>query len=689
MHRKITSYLLAIVTSFFATHPTAAQSMTNSFNLMPMPAHIEATGEKFHLPDSFRVAVSGNPHARLYAGATRFLRRLAGRTGFFLPQDQITPHDTVQAPDLRIRCQRPGKVALSEDESYSLQISASGIELQAVTDLGALHGLETLLQLLAADSSGYFFPGVRIDDRPRFPWRGLMIDASRHFQPVEVIKRNLDGMAAVKLNVLHLHLSDDQGFRIESKVYPKLHEMGSDGQYYTQAQIRDLIAYADARGIRVVPEFDVPGHTTSWLVGYPELGSAPGPYKIERTWGIQYPVLNPAKKSTYKFLDKFFGEMAALFPDPYFHIGGDEVEAPGYHEAKHWNENPEIQAFMKKHHLADNAALQAYFNQKVLKILTKHRKIMVGWDEILHKDMPTNIVIQSWRGRDAMIKAAQKGYQSILSNGYYIDLNQPTDFHYLNDPLPADTPLTEEEQKLILGGETTMWAEFVSPENIDSRIWPRTAAIAERFWSPREVNDVHDMYRRLDKISLELEEHGLTHVKNYGMMLRRLCRGYDIAALQTLVDVIEPVKIYKRNQLRPHTSTSPLTRAVDAAHPDAKVAREFRWDVEQYLQDPTANAALAASLQARLQTWQENHEKLVPVIRRSPILREIEPLSQDLQDMATIGLQALALFTEEKSPSPGWQQQAEAAIARAKEPQAQVELMILPAIEQLVQAVSK
>ena len=344
---------------------------------------------------------------------------------------------------------------------------------------------------------------------------------------------------------------------------------------------------------------------------------------------------------------------------------------------------------MKKHHLADNAALQAYFNQKVLKILTKHGKIMVGWDEILHKDMPTSIVIQSWRGRDAMIKAAQMGYQSILSNGYYIDLNQPTDFHYLNDPLPADTPLSPEEQKLILGGETTMWAEFVSPENIDSRIWPRTAAIAERFWSPREVNDVRDMYRRLDEISLELEEHGLTHIKNYGMMLRRLCRSDDIGALKAFVDLVEPVKIYKRNQLRAHTSISPLTRVVDTARPDAKVARQFRWDVEQYLQDPAADTALAASLQARLQTWQQNHEKLVPVIRRSPILQEIKSLSQDLQTVAGIGLEALAALSGHKTLSPEWQQQAEAAIAQAKEPRGQVELMIVPAIEQLVQAVGQ
>src|SRR5262249_33035526 len=173
-----------------------------------------------------------------------------------------------------------------ENESYSLNATDKQAVLTAPTVVGAIRGLETLLQLIEGDSQGYFIPAVDIQDKPRFPWRGLLIDSCRHFQPLEVIKRELDGMAAVKLNVLHWHLSEDQGFRVESRKYPKLYQMGSDGLYYTQEQIRDVIAYATERGIRVVPEFDMPGHSTSWLVGYPELGSAPGPYQIERKWGV-------------------------------------------------------------------------------------------------------------------------------------------------------------------------------------------------------------------------------------------------------------------------------------------------------------------------------------------------------------------------------------------------------------------
>jgi len=664
--------------------PAITQERPIPVNLMPQPAQFAVQTGQFRLHETFTIAVTGQPETRLYRVASRALRRLAGRTGLFFKQGFVQAGVNPDSAQLVLHCERPGQVRLGEDESYALTVTPEKIRLQAPTDIGALRGLETLLQLLAADEQGYFFPAVTIKDGPRFPWRGLLIDACRHFMPLEVILRNLDAMAAVKLNVLHWHLSEDQGFRVESKVYPKLHELGSDGFYYTQAQIKEVIAYAAERGIRVVPEFDVPGHSTSWLVAYPELGSAAGPYQIEREWGIFYPVINPAREFTYQFLDKFFGEMAALFPDPYFHIGGDEIEH-GSREAKHWNENPEIQAFKKKHNLPDNAALQAHFNRRVLAILTRHGKIMVGWDEILHPDMPKNIVIQSWRGREAMIKAAQQGYQSLLSNGYYIDLIQPAEFHYGNDPLPADSPLHQQEKTRILGGEATMWSEMVSPETIDSRIWPRTAAIAERLWSPAEVNDVDDMYRRLAVISLQLEEHGLTHEKNYGMLLRRLAGSDDIAALQTLVDVIEPVKLYNRNRLRRHNAFSPLTRVVDAARPDATVARNFRKLVARYLAGGDRQA-LAAEIKSWLTLWRDNHAALLPAIKAAPVLAEIATLSQDLAEIAALGLEALGRLESQQSSDEAWQQEKLAVLKKAATPRGQTELMVVPAIEQLVQA---
>ena len=648
--------------------------------LLPVPAQVEYSDGQFRLNAEFTLAVEGKPHERMFRGATRFLRRLSGRTGLFFLQHYITETGKSRFANLVINCRRPGVVKLGTDESYRLTVTPEKIELQADNDIGALRGLETLLQLLQADEKGYFFPAVKVVDAPRFPWRGLLIDVSRHFMPMEVLKRNLDGMAAVKLNVLHWHLVDDQGFRVESKTFPKLHEMGSDGFYFTQEQIREIIAYANDRGIRVMPEFDVPAHATSWLVGYPELGSAPGPYTVERNWGIMDPVLDPTRDEVYDFLDQFFAEMAGLFPDEYLHIGGDE------NNGKHWNANQDIQAFMKKNNIPDNHALQSYFNQRILKIVTKHGKKMIGWDEIFHPDLPKTAVIHSWRGKEAMVKAAQQGYMSILSNGYYIDLMQPAYFHYLNDPIPEDTPLSEKEQRAILGGEATSWGELVSPETIDSRIWPRTAAIAERLWSPQRVKDVEDMYRRLEVISFQLEEHGLTHRKNFEMMLRRLTGDRDITPLRTFIELVEPVKIYTRHhQGVKYTSSSPLTRVVDAARPESMAARDFARRVDSLLANPSENnQAAVADL---LKIWKRNHAALQAIINTSPVLREIESLSQDLTTISEIGMAAGNYYSSRVKPSEAWHERSLELLEAARKPRGQVMLMVVDPIEKLVKAV--
>src|SRR6266404_4705612 len=499
----------------------SAQPVSQKHRLMPAPAAIQFLAGRLKLDANFAVAEDGYTDARLEAYIYRAARRLEGRTGFEFSR---VPATDSQTATLLIQCKGPGSPvpSVKEDESYSLDVSDKQAVLKSATVVGALRGIETFLQLLEGDRQGYFIPSVRIQDKPRFPWRGLLIDAGRHFEPVEVLKRNLDGMAAVKLNVLHWHLTEDQGFRIETKRYPKLHQMGSDGLFYTQDQAREIIAYARDRGIRVLPEFDMPGHATSWLVGHPEFGSAPGPFKIERKNGIFDPAFDPTRDELYRFLEGFFTEMAQLFPDEYLHIGGDE------NEGHQWNNNARIQAFMKAKGIKDNHALQAYFNQRVSKIIQRLGKKMIGWDEILHPDLPKDTVIHSWRGPASLAEAARKGYDGILSSGFYIDLMYPASRHYKVDPVASDSTLSESELAHILGGEATMWGEWVSPETIDSRIWPRTAAIAERLWSPRDVTDVDDMYRRLEAVSLQLEELGLTHEKNVDMMLRRLTRTKEI-----------------------------------------------------------------------------------------------------------------------------------------------------------------
>ncbi len=262
---------------------TAAEP--GQLSLMPMPASAQLKTGQLIIDYSFTVGVSGHSDALLQRAVDRFLNILRRQTG--MPPLDMKVTEATQAK-LLVHSERASKAVqeLGEDESYSLDISPAGAKLEAATPLGVMRGLQTFLQLVQTTSDGFAVPAVAIQDNPRFPWRGLMIDVARHFIPLDVLKRNLDGMAAVKLNVFHWHLSENQGFRIESKKFPKLQEMGSDGLYYTQDEVSDLITYARDRGIRVVPEFDMPGHSTAWFVGYPELASGPGPYQIERKWGV-------------------------------------------------------------------------------------------------------------------------------------------------------------------------------------------------------------------------------------------------------------------------------------------------------------------------------------------------------------------------------------------------------------------
>jgi hexosaminidase len=649
---------------------------------MPAPASVTFDNERLAVDESFKVAVRGHSDARLQAAIARFVKRLEGRTVLTLApglalDDQLTT--------LIVHCEGPGKdiPAVDENESYRIDITSRQALLSAPTVVGAIRGLETVLQLVGADRRGYFLPGVKIQDQPRFPWRGLLIDVARHFEPIEVLKRNLDAMAAVKMNVLHWHLTEDQGFRVESKKYPKLHQLGSDGNYYTQEQVKDVIAYARDRGIRVVPEFDIPGHSTSWLVGYPELGSAPGPYTIERRPGIFEPALDPTREEVYKVLEGFLSEMAALFPDAYLHIGGDE------NEGKQWDRNPAIQSFMKAKGIKDNHALQAYFNTRLLKILQKNGKKMIGWDEVLQPELPKDIVIHSWRGTAALAEAARKGYDGILSNGYYIDLIQPASFHYASDPLPADSTLTPAEAKHVLGGEATMWAEWVTHETIDSRIWPRTAAVAERLWSPRTVTDVSDMYRRLAVISLQLEELGLTHKKNQDMMLRRMLRSDDIGPLKTLVSIVEPVKEYRRYQQRPQTMLSPLTGVVDATTPDSEAARKFASMVEAFLGDAPRFQLYREELGQMMANWQTSGATLEPLIDRSPSLREVKPLAANLSVLGETGLEALSYLKLGLPPTAEWRTASLLKMDEASKPYGALEFMVIPSMRQLIVAAAE
>jgi hexosaminidase len=680
-------------------------SGVRAHGLMPVPASVKFQAGRLPVTAELTVAVKGHTDRRLEGAIQRMLRRLEGRTGLTLSRTLTEPEKATVV--LEVKAAGNALPTLGDDEAYTLEVSGSRATLKASQAVGALRGLETLLQLLEGDRDGWYLPAVSISDRPRFPWRGLLIDVSRHWMPMEVLQRNMDGMAAVKLNVLHLHLTDDQGFRVESRRYPRLHQEGSDGHYFTQEQVRELIAYAADRGIRVVPEFDMPGHATSWLVGHPELASVPGPYVLQRRWGIFDPALDPTREEVYQLLEGFLGEMAGLFPDPWMHIGGDE------NNGAHWRLNPAIQSFMRQRGLVDAHALQAHFNERLAKILQKHGKRMMGWDEILHPSLPRDAVVQTWRGPKALAQSAKQQYRGVLSWGYYLDHMFPAGLHYTVDPLPADGKRMAEEANRwvplsmrhwykfsppapeavlgtkdagqVLGGEACMWTEFVDPETIDSRIWPRLAAVAERLWSPREVTDIGDMYRRMAGLSVQLEEHGLTHERNREVLLRRLASAGGLSALQVLAELVEPVKFYDRTvQMPTATQGMPLTRLVDAARPESLVARALAGSVDDLLSDAPRFAQGAERLTRTFSRWREVHPELTLTLEHSPALHEARPLGAALHVLSQTGLEALAHLKNGTVPPAGWRQEALQRLNEAARPHGQVEFAVLQPLRELV-----
>ena len=665
-------FLLVAVSILISLASAQTQSQ---LNLMPMPANVQTGTGQLLISQAFSVQVTGAHDGSLDAAVQRFTAQLSRQTGIpFRPKSGAAATLTIHADHGREAVQK-----LGEDESYELTITDSSAKLQAPTTLGVLRGLQTFLQLVQITPAGFAAPAVVINDQPRFPWRGMLIDVSRHFIPLDVLKRNLDGMAAVKMNVLHWHLSDDQGFRAESRKFPKLTGMGSDGMFYTQEEIRDLIAYAHDRGIRVIPEFDIPGHSRSWFLGYPELASGPGPFSLESG----DPIMDPTRESTYKFLEKFIAEMSKLFPDEYFHIGGDEVDG------KQWDANPKIQEFIHAHGLKNNQDLQAYFNQRLEKIVAKNHKVMVGWDEILHPDLPKNIVVQSWRGQQSLAIAAQQGYRGLLSYGYYLDLMWPAARHYAVDPMSgAAAALTPEQKSLILGGESCQWAEWVTPENVDSHIWPRNAAVAERLWSPQTVIDPDSMYSRLHAVSLELETLGLTHNSARERMLRRMAGVEDLTALRVLADVVEPVKDYNRwsDEKGPIDFHAPLTRMIDAAYPESETARKFNDAVQKFAQSGYKDKTTETEIREWLTLWRDNDARLHPLLKSSALLQEDVPVSENLSGLGAAGLQALDYLDQSEQAPDWWKTQQLELTDRAKKPTADLLLMVAVPIAQIIEA---
>ncbi|WP_319592182.1 family 20 glycosylhydrolase [uncultured Draconibacterium sp.] len=739
------------------TPPLISDEDRAKIEIMPLPASLKIYNGDIDLREGINISFINVQSDYLNKAANRFVNDLESIYGISADENGVS---------LEINCSEQSESNIPEfgnDESYSLEIE-NKIILTANTQFGINHGLETILQLVKQNEEGVTISKLKVEDEPRFPWRGVMLDVCRHWMPKEVLLRTIDAMAAVKMNVFHIHLSEDQGFRVESKVFPKLHEIGSNGKYYTQDDIREIVTYAAERGIRVVPEFDVPGHSKSWQIAYPELSTVSEHLSFANESGELFsPPMDPTKEEVYVFLDKFIAEMITLFPDAYFHIGGDEVEP------KYWNESESIQSFMKVKGIKDAHGLQAYFNLRIYDLVKKHGKTMLGWEEIMNDDLENDVVIQSWMGQKSLFEAVQGGKRGILSAGWYLDHKLHSDKHYAVDPLIlpgavdmapdttcwktyditleipsgemeskltlfdrdsenvygfleflgnrtgfkngqnkdgqltfllesqmgevkfsaqllSDTlfgkislamfnfaangklvagseiqgtklppievikPLTDNQKTMILGGEAAMWSEVVDKDNVDSRIWPRTAVIAEKLWSPATLTaNVDDMYRRLEKCSDYLVQRGNPHKMQQDVILHALIPDQGFTYLKTLVEVLEEVKYYERmanleNMYAVYLPDLEMNGVVDAARPESLSAREFNTKVNAYLLD-RENSVLKAQLQEQLEMWSLNNKNLEPWLTSN----ELQKVSRLSEAFSSVAKYALQMVNEEGS----------------------------------------
>ncbi|WP_087017948.1 family 20 glycosylhydrolase [Thaumasiovibrio subtropicus] len=432
-----------------------AMSPNTDLNLMPYPRDVAMKEGQVKIDGNFKVFIQGFNSDRVEYTAKRFIDRLERQTGVPTLNWRVdNAKDANLIIDVADAPQHPVQ-NLDANEAYTIDVVDQQITLSSPSPYGAIRGIETLLQLVESTATGYHIPAVKIVDEPRFRWRGVSFDTSRHFIEFDVLLRQIDAMASAKMNVFHWHFWDDQGIRIQTDSWTRLWSETSDGNYYTKDQVRHLVEYARQRGIRVIPEVSLPGHASAVAHAYPHLmsGGEGQSYEQEREWGVFEPLMDPLNPELYEMLGDVFDEMIELFPDEYFHIGGDE---PNYSQ---WINSEKHQAFIKENNIDGERGLQSYLNVKIEKMLQERGKKMTGWDEIWHKDLPTSIVIQSWQGHDSVGRAAKEGYTGILSTGYYLDQPQPTSYHYRNDPIP--TGLTVDDQ--LHEGEKFATYDWVKP----------------------------------------------------------------------------------------------------------------------------------------------------------------------------------------------------------------------------------
>ncbi|UCC73784.1 MAG: family 20 glycosylhydrolase [Gemmatimonadota bacterium] len=490
-----------------------------AFLIIPAPAHVKSGGGTFTITTSTTIALSDPDDGELRSIAGLAVEMLEPKLGAEL-EVSAEPAPPVSEGTIALLL-APG---VEGGESYELRVTTASIAISAATHAGLFYGLQTLRQLLPSEAgaSGHAagtlqVPAATIDDRPRFSYRGMHLDVGRHFFPVSFIKRYIDLLAMYKMNTFHWHLTEDQGWRVEVKTYPRLTEVGAFrretiveknfdpyigdgipyGGYYTQEEIREVVEYARSRYVTVIPEIEMPGHSTAALAAYPQLACTDGPFEVSTRWGVHEDIYCP-KEETFAFLEDVLTEVMDLFPSRYIHIGGDEAPK------RRWEESDVSQEVMRREGLAVEHELQSYFIKRIETFLLAHGRRLIGWDEILEGGLAPEATVMSWRGMAGGIEAAKQGHDVIMTptSHVYFDYYQgdstyeplaiggftPLEKVYAFEPLPHE--LTPQEAKHVLGAQGNVWTEYMkTTENVEYMVVPRVLALAEVVWSPKEVRD--------------------------------------------------------------------------------------------------------------------------------------------------------------------------------------------------------
>ncbi len=520
LHVKRDLRVLFAFAAALAVAPRPAAAQQPVVNVIPYPAEVERTGDSLTFAGA-PVVVGGNPAdaklALLAQDAAQWVGEAVGRPGSVA----VAPPSAGGVILLAVDSAFPD----TSREAYRLVSDSGGVRITARGHAGLFYGVQTLRQLAGPRPDGWAVPAVRIVDRPRFPYRGLHLDVVRHFFPVPVVKRYIDLMARYKLNTFHWHLTDDQGWRIQIKRYPRLTSVGGFrketivakdfdpyvgdgipyGGFYTQDQIKDVVAYAAERYVTVMPEIEMPGHVMAALAAYPKLACTPGPFEVGTRWGVYDDVLCPSER-TFTFLENVLTEVMALFPSRYIHVGGDEVPKT------RWHASALAQAVMRREGLADEEELQSYFMRRIEAFLARHGRRLMGWDEILQGGLPPEATVMSWQGTAGGITAARAGHDVVMTPGGYLYFDHyqgdsaseplaiggytPLDSVYAFEPVPDS--LTPEQARYVIGLQGNMWTEYVPTEQqLDYMVWPRALALAEVGWSPKDARDWSSFEARL------------------------------------------------------------------------------------------------------------------------------------------------------------------------------------------------